>query len=96
MHAVATKQAKKEDIQEKENRRPAKFKTDPKLKNLRLFDIPSYYERMKQGYVQNKNEDVNPDLPTTNQRTQRIKYYIQLLKMILKQYFYHWQKQKRI
>ncbi len=72
MHAVATNQAKKEDIQEKDNRRPAKFKIDPKLKNLKLFDIPSYYERMKKGYVQNKNEDVSPDLPTTNQRTQRI------------------------
>lgn len=48
------------------------FKTDPKLKNLRLIDIPSYYERMKQGYVQNKNEDIQNDLPTTNQRTQRM------------------------
>ena len=35
MHAVATKQAKKEDIQEKENRRPAKFKTNPELLVIR-------------------------------------------------------------
>lgn len=51
----------------------ASYKSDPKLKNLRLSDIPSDYEKRKyaaQGAK--KNEDVSADLPTTNQRTQRM------------------------
>ena len=49
------------------------YKTDPKLKNLRLSDIPSDYEKRKyaaQG--SKKNENVEGDLPTSNQRTQRM------------------------
>ena len=51
----------------------ATYKTDPKLKNLRLSDIPSEYEKRKYAaQTSKKNEDVGADLPTTNQRTQRM------------------------
>ncbi len=49
------------------------YKTDPKLKNLRISDIPSEYEKKKYAArTAKKNEDVDSDLPTTNQRTQRM------------------------
>ena len=73
MHAVATKQAKNEDKNADYVEEKAKYKSDPKLKNLRVSDIPSEYEKRKyaaQG--SKKNEDVGADLPTTNQRTQRM------------------------
>jgi len=51
----------------------ATYKTDPKLKNLRISDIPSEYEKKKYAARTAKNnEDVGTDLPTTNQRTQRM------------------------
>ena len=51
----------------------ATYKTDPKLKNLRISDIPSEYEKKKYAArTAKKNEDVEGDLPTTNQRTQRM------------------------
>ena len=51
----------------------ATYKTDPKLKNLRLSDIPSDYEKRKYAAkTAKKNEEVDSDLPTTNQRTQRM------------------------
>ncbi len=54
----------------------AKYKSDPKLKNLRISDIPSEYEKRKfaaqTSKKHEKNEDVGTDLPTTNQRTQRM------------------------
>ena len=51
----------------------ATYKTDPKLKNLRISDIPSDYEKRKYAsQTSKKNEDVGTDLPTTNQRTQRM------------------------
>ena len=69
MHAVATKQAKNEDYVEEK----ATYKPDPKLKNLRISDIPSDYEKRKYAAkTAKKNEDVASDLPTTNQRTQRM------------------------
>ncbi len=69
MHAVATKQAKNEDYVEEK----ATYKPDPKLKNLRISDIPSEYEKRKYAsQTSKKNEDASADLPTTNQRTQRI------------------------
>ena len=53
------------------------YKTDPKLKNLRISDIPSEYEKKKYAARtaknnEKQNEDVGDDLPTTNQRTQRM------------------------
>ena len=49
------------------------YKTDPKLKNLKLSDIPSDYEKRKYAaQTSKKNEDLSSDLPTTNQRTQRM------------------------
>ena len=49
------------------------YKPDPKLKNLRISDIPSDYEKRKYAAkTAKKNEDVGADLPTTNQRTQRM------------------------
>ena len=51
----------------------ATYKPDPKLKNLRISDIPSDYEKHKYAAkTAKKNEDVDADLPTTNQRTQRM------------------------
>jgi hypothetical protein len=51
----------------------ATYKTDPKLSNLKLSDIPSDYEKRKYAsQTSKKNEDVGTDLPTTNQRTQRM------------------------
>ena len=51
----------------------ATYKPDPKLKNLRISDIPSEYEKRKYAAkTAKKNEDVDPDLPTTNKRSQRI------------------------
>jgi hypothetical protein len=51
----------------------ATYKSDPKLKNLRISDIPSEYEKKKYATrTAKKNEDVSDDLPTTNQRTQRM------------------------
>ena len=51
----------------------ATYKPDPKLKNLRISDIPSEYEKRKYAAkTAKKNEDVGADLPTTNQRTQRM------------------------
>ena len=51
----------------------ATYKPDPKLKNLRISDIPSDYEKRKYAAkTAKKNEDVDADLPTTNQRTQRM------------------------
>ncbi len=51
----------------------ATYKTDPKLKNLKLSDIPSDYEKRKYAaQTSKKNEDVDGDLPTSNQRTQRM------------------------
>ena len=51
----------------------ATYKPDPKLKNLRISDIPSEYEKRKYAaQTSKKNEDVAADLPTTNQRTQRM------------------------
>ena len=51
----------------------ASYKPDPKLKNLRISDIPSEYEKRKYAAkTAKKNEDVDADLPTTNQRTQRM------------------------
>jgi len=69
MHAVATKQAKNEDYVEEK----ATYKPDPKLKNLRISDIPSDYEKRKYAAkTAKKNEDTESDLPTTNKRSQRI------------------------
>ena len=69
MHAVATKQAKNEDYVEEK----ATYKPDPKLKNLRISDIPSEYEKRKySAQTSKKNEDTESDLPTTNKRSQRI------------------------
>ena len=62
-----------DDPETKKIEEKAKYKSDPKLKNLRVSDIPSEYEKRKyaaQG--SKKNEDVGADLPTTNQRTQRM------------------------
>jgi hypothetical protein len=43
------------------------------LSNLKLSDIPSDYEKRKYAsQTSKKNEDVGTDLPTTNQRTQRM------------------------
>ena len=51
----------------------ASYKPDSKLKNLRISDIPSEYEKKKYAArTAKKNEDVDSDLPTTNQRTQRM------------------------
>lgn len=51
----------------------ATYKPDPKLKNLRISDIPSDYEKRKYAAkTAKKNENVDPDLPTTNKRSQRI------------------------
>ena len=51
----------------------AKYKRDPKLSNLKLSDIPSDYEKRKYAaQTSKKNEDIAGDLPTTNQRTQRM------------------------
>ena len=51
----------------------ATYKPDPELKNLRISDIPSDYEKRKYAAkTAKKNEDVGADLPTTNQRTQRM------------------------
>ena len=51
----------------------ATYKTDPKLTNLKLSDIPSDYEKRKYAsQTSKKNEEVDSDLPTTNQRTQRM------------------------
>ena len=51
----------------------ATYKPDPKLKNLRISDIPSDYEKRKYASkTAKKNEEVDSDLPTTNQRTQRM------------------------
>ena len=48
-----------------------KWKPDPKLKNLKLSDIPSAYEKRK-AYRDNPNEDIGDDNSVTNQKTQRI------------------------
>lgn len=48
-----------------------KWKPDPKLKNLKLSDIPSAYEKRK-AYRDALNEDIGGDNSVTNQRTQRI------------------------
>jgi len=51
----------------------ATYKPDPKLKNLRISDIPSDYEKRKYAAkTAKKNEDTESDLPTTNKRSQRI------------------------
>jgi len=51
----------------------AAYKPDPKLKNLRISDIPSDYEKRKYAAkTAKKNEDTESDLPTTNKRSQRI------------------------
>jgi len=51
----------------------ATYKPDPKLKNLRISDIPSEYEKRKYAAkTAKKNEDTESDLPTTNKRSQRI------------------------
>ena len=51
----------------------ATYKPDPKLKNLKLSDIPSDYEKRKYAaQTSKKNENVEGELPTTNQRTQRM------------------------
>ncbi len=51
----------------------ATYKPDPKLKNLRISDIPSDYEKRKYAAkTAKKNEDIDSDLPTTNKRSQRI------------------------
>ena len=55
----------------------ASYKPDSKLKNLRISDIPSEYEKKKYAARtaknnEKQNEDVSDDLPTTNQRTQRM------------------------
>src|SRR6056300_191454 len=51
----------------------ATYKPDPKLKNLRISDIPSEYEKRKYAAkIAKKNEDTESDLPTTNKRSQRI------------------------
>jgi hypothetical protein len=49
----------------------SKWKPDPKLKNLKLSDIPSAYEKRK-AYRDNPNEDIGDDNSVTNQKTQRI------------------------
>ena len=66
-----------DDPETKKIEEKAKYKSDPKLKNLRLSDIPSEYEKRKYAAQTAKNnekhnEDVEGDLPTTNQRTQRM------------------------
>lgn len=51
----------------------ATYKPDSKLKNLRISDIPSEYEKRKYAAkTAKKNEDTESDLPTTNKRSQRI------------------------
>jgi len=51
----------------------ATYKPDSKLKNLRISDIPSDYEKRKYAAkTAKKNEDTESDLPTTNKRSQRI------------------------
>ena len=62
-----------DDPETKKVEEKAEFKPDPKLKNLRLSDIPSDYEKRKYAaQTAKKNEDVEGDLPTTNKRSQRI------------------------
>ena len=62
-----------DDPETKKIEEKAKYKSDPKLKNLRLSDIPSDYEKRKYAaQTSKKNEDVAGELPTTNQRTQRM------------------------
>ena len=80
----------------------ATYKTDSKLKNLRISDIPSEYEKKKYAArTAKKNEDVEGDLPTTNQRTQRMLNLIRANNPSAKNDFeailyYHLPKQKRI
>ena len=63
MHAIATNRAKANEA----------FKPDPKLSNLKLSDIPTDHEKRKySARTAKKNEDISDDLPTTNQRTQRM------------------------
>ena len=62
-----------DDPETKKIEEKANYKPDPKLKNLRISDIPSEYEKRKYAaQTAKKNEDVDGDLPTTNQRTQRM------------------------
>ena len=62
-----------DDPETKKVEEKAQYKSDPKLKNLRLSDIPSDYEKRKYAaQTAKKNEDISGDLPTTNQRTQRM------------------------
>ena len=62
-----------DDPETKKIEEKATYKTDPKLSNLKLSDIPSDYEKRKYAaQTSKKNEDVEGDLPTTNQRTQRM------------------------
>ena len=62
-----------DDPETKKVEEKATYKPDPKLKNLRISDIPSDYEKRKYAaQTAKKNEDVGTDLPTTNQRTQRM------------------------
>ena len=62
-----------DDPETKKVEERAAYKPDPKLQNLRISDIPSEYEKRKYAaQTSKKNEDVGADLPTTNQRTQRM------------------------
>ena len=62
-----------DDPETKKVEEKAEYKPDPKLKNLRLSQIPTDYEKRKYAaQTAKKNEDVSGDLPTTNQRTQRM------------------------
>ena len=53
-----------------------KWKPDPKLKNLRLSNIPSTYEKRKEALKSGAYEDATADIggenSTTNQKTKRI------------------------
>jgi len=68
--ALFGKKKKDADYVEEE-KKEGTWKPDPKLKNLRIADIPSQYEKRK-AYRDNPKEDASGDLPTTNQRTQRM------------------------
>lgn len=62
-----------DDPETKKVEEKAEYKPDPKLQNLRLSQIPTDYEKRKYAaQTAKKNEDVSGDLPTTNQRTQRM------------------------
>jgi hypothetical protein len=68
--ALFGKKKKDADYVEEE-KKEGTWKPDPKLKNLRVADIPSQYEKRK-AYRDNPKEDIGGEQSTTNQRTQRM------------------------